>query len=340
MPKVTHIHPGAAEHDLLGLATQAELDAHAALPHGGGAHPDLAGHDLLGLVTEGDLDDHETAPDPHPTYALDADLTGHLAAGDPHAAYELAAEKGLANGYPSLDAGGTIPLGQIPDTIARDSELPDLAGHVAAGDPHPGYASDADLTAHLTDAADAHDASGISYAGGTGIAATDVEGAIDELATEKSDVGHSHGGGAGAWTTTVAVADQTNNTASLIDDTILQLTLVANTDYVIRIRAHYITNATQDLAYRLVFAGTITRLRRFVRRSATSDIAQTIEVKTAFDAADVVLITTGTQGWFEEDILIRVSGTGGILKVQFKQVTAGAGPTTRLEGSYIEVAAA
>lgn len=40
---------------------------------------------------------------------------------------------------------------------------------------------------HLADTSDAHDASAISYAGGTGISATDVEGAIDELATEKLD---------------------------------------------------------------------------------------------------------------------------------------------------------
>ena len=44
------------------------------------------------------------------------------------------------------------------------------------------------LAAHLADTSDAHDASAISYAGGTGMSATDVEAAIDELATEKADV--------------------------------------------------------------------------------------------------------------------------------------------------------
>jgi hypothetical protein len=42
-----------------------------------------------------------------------------------------------------------------------------------------------DLAAHLADTSDAHDASAISYAGGTGMSATDVEAAVDELATEK-----------------------------------------------------------------------------------------------------------------------------------------------------------
>lgn len=44
------------------------------------------------------------------------------------------------------------------------------------------------LTNHLNDTSDAHDASAISYAGGTGMSATDVEAAIDELATEKANL--------------------------------------------------------------------------------------------------------------------------------------------------------
>src|SRR5690606_1139895 len=48
-------------------------------------------------------------------------------------------------------------------------------------------ATDTELHAHITDASDAHDASAISYAGGTGMSATDVEAALDELATEKAN---------------------------------------------------------------------------------------------------------------------------------------------------------
>lgn len=45
--------------------------------------------------------------------------------------------------------------------------------------------ANSNLTSHLNDTADAHDASAISYVGGTGMSATDVEAAIDELANEK-----------------------------------------------------------------------------------------------------------------------------------------------------------
>lgn len=47
--------------------------------------------------------------------------------------------------------------------------------------------SSAALDAHIADTTDAHDASAISYVGGTGMSATDVEAAIDELATEKAN---------------------------------------------------------------------------------------------------------------------------------------------------------
>lgn len=67
------------------------------------------------------------------------------------------------------------------------------AGGVLSGTyPNPGFASDmatqAELDAHVNDATDAHDASAISYVGGTGMSATDVEAAIDELADEKANL--------------------------------------------------------------------------------------------------------------------------------------------------------
>jgi hypothetical protein len=49
-------------------------------------------------------------------------------------------------------------------------------------------ASATSVSDHLADATDAHDASAISYVGGTGMSATDVEGAIDELANEKANL--------------------------------------------------------------------------------------------------------------------------------------------------------
>lgn len=47
------------------------------------------------------------------------------------------------------------------------------------------FATATDLTNHISDSSDAHDASAISYNGSTNISATDVEAALDELDSEK-----------------------------------------------------------------------------------------------------------------------------------------------------------
>ena len=124
------------------------------------------------------------------------------------------------------------------------------------------------------------------------------------------------------------------------DDATLKFTTLANTQYTVRLRGQFITNATADLKYRLVHTGTTTRVRRRVRRTATTDIAQTVELKTAFDAADVILSTTGLNPWLEEDVILQVGASGGVFKLQWAQVTSNAGPTTCLEGSYLEYALA
>jgi hypothetical protein len=76
---------------------------------GGGGGPHAADHenggadeiDVTGL--SGLLADPQTP-----------DLTAHLAAGDPHPQYALDSEKGIANGYASLDATGKVPASQLP----------------------------------------------------------------------------------------------------------------------------------------------------------------------------------------------------------------------------------
>ena len=145
------------------------------------------------------------------------------------------------------------------------------------------------------------------------------------------------GGPGGAWTTVKKVADESkNNSAVVADDNTLIATLLANTQYTLRLTAFFLTNTTADLKYRLVFTGTTTRVRRRVKRTATTDIAQTIELKTAFDSADVILCTTGLNPWLEETILLQVGASGGVIKLQWGQVVSNAGPTTCLEGSLLE----
>lgn len=93
-----------------------------------------------------------------------------------------------------LVAGGDLlVLGAPSDVIGATGGPPSgPAGGVLSGSyPNPGFAADmatqTELDAHITDSSAAHAASAISYAGGTGMSATDVEAAVDELATEKAD---------------------------------------------------------------------------------------------------------------------------------------------------------
>lgn len=73
----------------------------------------LSDHDLLGLATQSELDAHAAASNPHPVYATDTDLSTHVAAVDPHTGYQKESEKAAANGYASLSATTRVPVAQL-----------------------------------------------------------------------------------------------------------------------------------------------------------------------------------------------------------------------------------
>jgi hypothetical protein len=133
------------------LATQAELDTHAAdttSVHG------IA--DTSALATDAEVaaavSDHAAAANPHPTYLTQAE-------GD--AAYE-------ALGAIATHSADTTSVHGIADTTALET---------TAG-------SQAKVDAHTADAADAHDASAVSFdPAGTDYTATTVQDALEEAAT-------------------------------------------------------------------------------------------------------------------------------------------------------------
>lgn len=80
-----------------------------------------------------------------------------------------------------IDAAG-LDLTDLPAGVTADGVIGLDGGALVELTPSQVMAS------HTGDTSDAHDASAISYAGGTGMSATDVESAIDELANEKANL--------------------------------------------------------------------------------------------------------------------------------------------------------
>jgi phage-related tail fiber protein len=76
-------------------------------------------------------------------------VAAHEAKANPHPQYILESERGATNGVAEL-VGGVLKSSQIPASLATDAELSAaMAAHLAAPDPHPQYATDADLLAVL-----------------------------------------------------------------------------------------------------------------------------------------------------------------------------------------------
>ena len=116
---------------------------------------------------------------PNPSFAADMATQAELDAAALAASGALAAH--LADASDAHDASAVSVLDAAGDFTATDVEgaLAELQTDHEA--------DEAALAAHLADATAAHAASAVSYAGGTGMSATDVEAAVDELATEKAN---------------------------------------------------------------------------------------------------------------------------------------------------------
>jgi hypothetical protein len=150
---------------------------------------------------------------------------------------------------------------------------------------------------------------------------------------------HTHAGGAGsAWTTVKKAGDtgRTNNT--LANDPDLAFTMNASTKYAVRGKVFFDTNATADFKWRHVGPAlpTLARINRDWIVPGTTAYAG-IAVDVAFSAADLAVLTTGTNGGlitFEG--IVHVGAAGGTFAFAWAQNTTNVGAATVRAGSYLE----
>ena len=134
-------------------------------------------YDALGAANTA-VANHVAAGDPHTQYltqaeggalydpigAASAAVVAHVAEGNPHAQYlstatgdarYLSLAGGTTTGPIAVPAGATA--GQVPQRQEVDSAIgTSIANHVAAGDPHPQYTTDAEATAIANAAVSTH----------------------------------------------------------------------------------------------------------------------------------------------------------------------------------------
>jgi hypothetical protein len=291
------------------LATQAELDAHAAdttSVHG------IA--DTSVLATDAEVatavSDHEAAANPHPTYLTQAEGDALYEDAGAAAAAQAAAEATAAAAL-TTHAADTTAVHGIADTsvLATDAEVAAaVAAHEADTTSVHGIAdtsaletttgSQAKVDAHTADATDAHDASAISFTPAGTIAATDVQAAIEEVASEAG--GSSTLGVLGRATIT---ASQSGISTTVTDITGLSVTITAASSRLIRV----------TVSVRFFFSAATQTGQLYINEGAT-DLHQTSFFASlnsaAYDATASVLLTPSAGSHTYKARAARFGGSG------------------------------
>lgn len=193
----------------------------------------------------------------------------------------------------------------------------------------------------------------------SGLAATEVQAAVDELAAEKLDDAPSDGstygrkngawapiaGGGGGSTLVKKTADQARtSTTTLADDAELVSPLGAGSLYHIKVFVLFNqANAAMGIKFAFAYSGTLASdYYRGARASAGAaggtDNEQTGSGSGAIGVTITQLSSASGIGYIQYDLILNTT-TGGNFSFQWAQSTSAAAALTVLGGSYLEVTA-
>jgi hypothetical protein len=142
----------------------------------------------------------------------------------------------------------------------------------------------------------------------------------------------------GKWLLLKKTADENKGSnTTLANDNTLFFTMLANTKYRIQLKIHFEAPATPGFKFALSFGTATTSLVRIERQlRAPAATAYTIASDTAATASTAVTGNAATNGYLEIDMIIQVSGTGGVFGFQWAQSVSSATVSTVRAGSILE----
>jgi hypothetical protein len=296
-------------------AAIAALDARIAALEGDEADPSLLGPysvKVFGDIATGasvQLENDNATPDPLHFYGTDVDgAKGWQAFAD-----GLLAGTGIDLSVDGATGEVTVNLANLADAGGGSFKLitRDAQGRISGSS--DGAAED------------------IPYDNATsGLTATDLQGAVDELA--------AGAGGGGAWTVVSKPATTTRvSTIVLADDPHLVIPLIGGEVYVVRARIWFNTaNANMDYQFAFAYTGTMPNQPRWAVAAAPGGVgAMTAGMSQAGTATNSFNVATSGLGYAYYDFVLSPS-TSGNFTYQWAQRVSDAANCQTLQGSYIE----
>lgn len=140
-----------------------------------------------------------------------------------------------------------------------------------------------------------------------------------------------------AWQTIVKQTDQLRNTTTtLAADSALVVPMLANTKYLIEVRAKFKAPATPDMKIGFTGPASPTRISGERRSRGTGSTTMAVIGIAAYDTSGLALTgDDSTPGQFDLDLIVENGANAGNFELTWAQNTSNGSDSTMLLGSYL-----